>query len=429
MNILFFLIEIIATFSEGFIWLLCGKRVFKSDINVFRILSASLLFTIVVAYLNSIKLVSQSTMAIVIIIYGILMYILFNKKIIYTLSFGATCMILQLAIEMLVICSVGIVTNNPNYIENILTASNIYRIELMIFLKVLMILLYFATRKLFDKIDYTIFKNPIYIIFNIVGMALILIVSSSIEKNDLKETKIAISLMFVAFLIIVGLIIYLANSLVNKQLQLKEKSYIDLKNGILEKDLKNINKLYIENAKNFHEFKHHLDVLNIMLGNGQYDKMKEYMSNLKPSNKYKPEFITENQIVNMVMNVKYNEIKEKDIDFKYDLEMLSVLNINDNDLCSLLSNLMDNAIEAAEKVDEGEISFSMKVPGDFAVLKLTNSCNEVNVNDLKTNKLGNHGWGLKVIDDIVSKYSGAIEREYKNNIFTTKIMLPFKATN
>ncbi len=300
MNILFFLIEIIATFSEGFIWLLCGKRVFKSDTNVFRILSASLLFTIVVAYLNSIKLVSQSTMAIVIIIYGILMYILFNKKIIYTLSFGATCMILQLAIEMLVICSVGIVTNNPNYIKSILTASNLHRIEFIIFMKVLMILLYFATRKLFDK--YTIFKNPIYIIFDVVGMALILIVSKSIDSNSLQDAKFAILFMFVAFLIIVGLIIYLANSLANKQLQLKEKSYIDLKNGILEKDLKNINKLYIENAKNFHEFKHHLDILNIMLVNGQYDKMKEYMSNLKPSNKYKPEFITENQIVNRKSN-------------------------------------------------------------------------------------------------------------------------------
>lgn len=429
MVVLCFLIELMATFCEVFVWLLCGRRIFKSDISIFKIVVASSFYVVVITYLNSIELVSQFTMFVCMFIYGILMYLLYNKNIVSALAVGSTCMVLQLSIEMLVICLFGLATNDPNYILHILSSSNLYRIEYVVFLKVLMFVLYFLARKVFDKIDYTLFKNPVYIVFDIAAILLVLTVSTTIEKNNLRDTKIAIALMFVFFLLIIGLIVYLANTLAKKQLQLRESSYIQLKNDILEKDLKNINKLYSENSKSFHEFKHHLDIIKIMLDNGQYDNMKEYIANLKPTDRYRPEFVTENSIVNMVMNVKCNDMKEKGIDFDYNVGNLSSININNDDFCSLLANLMDNAIEAVEKTDNGKIDFRLSAPADFVVITVSNSCDGVDTDDLKSTKTGNHGWGLKIIDDVVKKYCGVIERVYENNMFVTKIMLPFKSKN
>ena len=166
-----------------------------------------------------------------------------------------------------------------------------------------------------------------------------------------------------------------------------------------------------------------------MLDNGQYDNMKEYIANLKPTDRYRPEFVTENSIVNMVMNVKCNDMKEKGIDFDYNVGNLSSININNDDFCSLLANLMDNAIEAVEKTDNGKIDFRLSAPADFVVITVSNSCDGVDTDDLKSTKSGNHGWGLKIIDDVVKKYCGVIERVYENNMFVTKIMLPFKSKN
>ena len=90
---------------------------------------------------------------------------------------------------------------------------------------------------------------------------------------------------------------------------------------------------------------------------------------------------------------------------------------------------MDNAIEAVEKTDNGKIDFRLSAPADFVVITVSNSCDGVDTDDLKSTKSGNHGWGLKIIDDVVKKYCGVIERVYENNMFVTKIMLPFKSKN
>ena len=119
MGVLCFLIELMATFCEVFVWLLCGRRIFKSDISIFKIVAASSFYVVVITYLNSIELVSQTTMFVSMFIYGILMYLLYNKNMVSALALGSTCMVLQLSIEMLVICLFSLATNDPNYVLHI----------------------------------------------------------------------------------------------------------------------------------------------------------------------------------------------------------------------------------------------------------------------------------------------------------------------
>ena len=103
--------------------------------------------------------------------------------------------------------------------------------------------------------------------------------------------------------------------------------------------------------------------------------------------------------------------------------------VSEIDLCVVLGNLIDNAVEACEKVaPEGQ--FIRLYIGRFQeqlYISVSNATNET-VRKLDeeyiTNKRGNHGHGLKRINRIVEKYEGYINRKNEAGVFVTEIMLP-----
>ena len=105
-----------------------------------------------------------------------------------------------------------------------------------------------------------------------------------------------------------------------------------------------------------------------------------------------------------------------------------LIKVSDIDLCVILGNLIDNAIEACEKMEEGR--FIRLYIGTFQkqlYISVTNSTNEM-IKKLDeeyiTTKRGNHGHGLKRINLEVEKYGGYINRKNEPGIFVTEIMLP-----
>ena len=106
------------------------------------------------------------------------------------------------------------------------------------------------------------------------------------------------------------------------------------------------------------------------------------------------------------------------------------LTVSDIDLCVILGNLIDNGVESCEKMKETEKKFIRVYIGIFKeqlYISVTNSTNEVIRRldkEFISNKRGNHGHGLKRIDNIVEKYDGFINRKNEPGAFATEIMLP-----
>lgn len=100
------------------------------------------------------------------------------------------------------------------------------------------------------------------------------------------------------------------------------------------------------------------------------------------------------------------------------------LGIKDSDLCSIMLNIMDNAVESCEKEDNKTISLSSQSKGNMLLIEMDNSCSKNPIeNNFQSVKKGNHGWGLKVVDDIVKEYEGTIEHYFEKNIYSVKILL------
>lgn len=122
---------------------------------------------------------------------------------------------------------------------------------------------------------------------------------------------------------------------------------------------------------------------------------------------------------------------EADINVEYPAEC----NITPNDMCTILSNLLDNAIEAAADTEQkGCICLTMRRINYFLLIKVINPCRE----DLKSSggfpkttkeNKSLHGWGLRSVRDTVEKYSGTMDCTAENGVFTVKIMMQWDKKN
>ena len=102
--------------------------------------------------------------------------------------------------------------------------------------------------------------------------------------------------------------------------------------------------------------------------------------------------------------------------------------MSDVELCALLGNLIDNAMEACEKLPENERFLRVYIDrfkGQF-YLSVQNSSPAVvrEKGSFRTTKSGTHGFGLFRIDRIAKKYNGYVNRQYEEGIFATELMIP-----
>lgn len=143
-------------------------------------------------------------------------------------------------------------------------------------------------------------------------------------------------------------------------------------------------------------------------------------------------FNVENENANAVINQKAWEARQAGIVFGVEGIFFDDLLINKLDLCSLLGNLLDNALEAVSKVGIEDqlrkITLSLKRQGNLLLIVVENGYSlEPTLKDgfLQTTKTDTdlHGFGLRSIELIISKYGGATDYTYKNNWFVATIML------
>ena len=108
------------------------------------------------------------------------------------------------------------------------------------------------------------------------------------------------------------------------------------------------------------------------------------------------------------------------------------LSIPDHHLCSLVANLLDNAIEASRKIEDPKIVIEMKMVKDYLSLTIRNKMDPsmqdkaLTIRTTKSDKK-QHGLGRQIIDDIVRRYNGISTREIKDGWYIASVMLELGA--
>lgn len=228
-------------------------------------------------------------------------------------------------------------------------------------------------------------------------------------------------------------IIYWAISQLNVKMN-KEKEYdlIQYQNEWLTKAVLEQKEIEKEWRKNRHDFNNHISCIDMLLQMENIPKARVYIQNLTNSwQKNDLNIHIGNEIADAVINQKAVHAKNLKIDFLVLGQMDERIHIEDMDLCALLSNSLDNAIEAAKQVPEIkdrkiEIIFSTK--SESMLIEVKNSVKE-NIEakeQLTTTKKDRkrHGIGMMSMQTTTSKYGGVLEWYCEDYKFHLNIELP-----
>ena len=227
-----------------------------------------------------------------------------------------------------------------------------------------------------------------------------------------------------AFLLIGSFFFYII------EIKVKEKErLLSMRNDMMESNYTGLKKAYEQNRTLQHDYKNHLLAINEYIKDNKTEEALEYIYRfMEYTSSSLNDFKSGNDIVDIILNSKIYEVKEKNINFVYEIDYLADLPIENIDLCALMANLLDNSIEACEKVMTKETEIYLKIVRRNALLliQLINSIHPDVRNKhyiFKSEKENSqlHGWGMKSIERVIEKYGGT--RSYNIKEDTIEIFI------
>ena len=199
---------------------------------------------------------------------------------------------------------------------------------------------------------------------------------------------------------------------------------------ILSHQYEEVKHIYLNMRGWRHDYHNHLQVMKVQIAAGQLEEMKHYLDDLEQNlNKVDTYVKSGNLMADAILNSKLSLADREGIRVNCKALLPETLPIEDVDLCVLLGNLLDNALEACEKITEEQrfLRIYMVVNKSQFYLSVQNSAREeldFNERNYISTKRGNHGLGLKRVKALVDKYEGFLTLANEPGIFAAEVTLP-----
>jgi len=179
-----------------------------------------------------------------------------------------------------------------------------------------------------------------------------------------------------------------------------------------------------------HDMKNHFMVIASYLNEENYDMAKEYISQMLGTLNAMHSYVeTGNVLLNHILNEKLEYAKKQGISVKAEIENLPFTNLKSIDFSALISNMLDNAIEASISETDPEVQILIKQSRGYESIcvknKIAKSVLEQNP-ELRTSKEDNtgHGIGVKKIKTIVEECGGMYDFYEEEGFFCVNVFIP-----
>ena len=243
--------------------------------------------------------------------------------------------------------------------------------------------------------------------------------------------------MFLQILICVGCII-LSVTLTILILKSKyDKRLSDFQDSVLKKQRDEVQNIYQTMRAWRHDYHNHIQSIKAMIAMQKFEELDAYLATLEQDlDSIDIAIRTGNVSLDAILSSKVSIARKNNIEVNCTANVPSELKISEVHLCAIVGNLLDNAIEACEKIKGNGADPTL--PQKFiriyiglfkeqlyiSVSNSTNAKHRRRLNELVTSKLGEHGFGLRRIDKIAEKYDGFVNRKNEPGVFATEVMLP-----
>ena len=228
-----------------------------------------------------------------------------------------------------------------------------------------------------------------------------------------------------------ALIFILLEYLLQRIMKREEDKTIIYQNKLMKQQMDEIENIYMTMRGWRHDYHNHLQSLKGYLSLNKVEQMKNYLNELETDlDSIDTLYHSGNLQLDSILNAKLAIAEKGQIRIHCDASIPPQLHVSDLDLCVILGNLLDNAIESCRKIkdpDERFIRVYIGILKKQLYISITNATSETvkqRTDHYFTTKRGDHGHGLKRVDQVVKKYDGYLNRQNEPGIFATEIVLP-----
>ena len=245
-------------------------------------------------------------------------------------------------------------------------------------------------------------------------------------QPELPLSAVAFSVaLFVANLAV----FYLMESLDRAAASEKELALLNQSMALQSENVRALEKSYRAQRTASHEFKHQLQVIGDLLQDEKIREAKEYVAQLQGQQTSRLFAAnTGNSIVDAILNEKYQRARENGIDISYKVSDLSGLKLSTDALVVLLSNLLDNAIEACLRLPNNRKIECSLILEESLFLSIRNTAPPVKIVDgrIETTKKDKmeHGYGLPAVQRILRQLRGELVIDYSEPWFQIVADIP-----
>ena len=301
--------------------------------------------------------------------------------------------------------------------------------KIMLFFLILVIRKKFGKKSMEMMLDTEWLRFLFFPVFTIAVISVMLSVFEHVQTVEQANLLAIIAFGMVGMNIVV---FYLINDIVEREMKMHE-------NRVFQIQAKNQLEMYRSISENFdyqkrktHEYKNQISCIESLLGKKQYSKLEEYVKKIDSSLNSEPDAInTNNIIVNAILNTKYQEADAKGIVFVFRVNDLAGIRIEDEDVVTILANLLNNAIEACEVCEDKKvIKFKFVKEDDRIIIAVKNTYKydvvyeDGEIKSTKTSNIEEHGVGIRNVIKIIEEYGGSYVIEDKNKEFYFSIIIP-----
>lgn len=426
--------EIVVTLCEQFIvyYFMCSflKHDFKTSKGKVVYVFGSISGAVLVTFLNYFTLYDWWLSAIYIAYWFVYALLFLNGKVLSKLLAAVISDLVIIGSSNLITGIFSIILKSS--LDEIYAGQNMYRVIGAILCQTMNIYLYGLILKVADKTILLMKKKEWFLIISVFLISIFSLAMIHIALNEAALSDTTSNMLLLTEIGLFGLNIiclYITVSLnksnrTTEELKLKEQQYM---HNIQYAEAVRSQYQEIRNIR--HDMKQHLAAVSGLQIEGKLDAAQKYVSEISSSIDRMEMFMdVGNDFVNAILNSKLSVAKSKGIEVLCNSSS-EVGGINEFDLCNLIGNMLDNAIEAAEKTgDYSVVEVSILSDKYKLMITVSNSILQSVLNGnptLKTTKYKSdlHGFGVKSINAIAEKYNGSVDYYEEKMTFICRVIL------
>ena len=176
-----------------------------------------------------------------------------------------------------------------------------------------------------------------------------------------------------------------------------------------------------------HDMRHHISFLQGLASNCRFEDIKEYLKSVKSDiDAITPIRFCENETANLILSSFHSIAKQRNVLFSVDAKLPDIISLSDTEFCSLLSNSLENAINAAVTCSNSFVDIKLQIHKNKLLISTANPFfGEITMkNGIPQSSAKNHGFGTRSIVSIAKAHGGQTIFSIEKSIFYLKIMIP-----